>query len=70
MDRLPATADLVVEVIRANYPGLDIPFHARWRHFVAAGRDLGREALAPIADPAERGRTAFDLAIVSVLLDA
>lgn len=70
MDRLSAAADLVVEVIRANYPSLDIPFHARWRHFVAAGRDLGREALASIADPAERGRTAFDLAIVSVLLDA
>ncbi|CEJ15182.1 hypothetical protein BN1110_05519 [bacterium YEK0313] len=70
MDRLPAAADLVVEVIRANYPSLDVPFHARWRHFVAGGRDLGREALGAIADPAERGRTAFDLAIVSVLLDA
>ncbi len=70
MDHLPATADLVVDVIRANYPDLVIPFHARWRHFVAGGRDLGAELLAGIADPAERGRTAFDLAIVSVLLDA
>ncbi|MGQ3354493.1 MAG: DUF1688 family protein, partial [Phreatobacter sp.] len=70
MDRLPAAADLVVEVIRANYPDLVIPFHARWRHFVAGGRDLGAELLARIADPTERGRTAFDLAIVSVLLDA
>lgn len=70
MDRLPAAAHLVVEVIRANYPDLVIPFHARWRHFVAGGRDLGAELLARIADPAERGRTAFDLAIVSVLLDA
>lgn len=70
MDHLPAAADLVVEVIRANYPSLDVPFHARWRHFVAGGRDLGRAALGVIADPAERGRTAFDLAIVSVLLDA
>lgn len=70
MDRLPATADLVVEVIRVNYPDLVIPFHARWRHFLAGGRDLGAELIAGIADPAERGRTAFDLAIVSVLLDA
>lgn len=70
MDRLPAAADVVVEVIRANYPDLVIPFHARWRHFVAGGRDLGAELLAGIVDPAERGRTAFDLAIVSVLLDA
>ncbi len=70
MDRLPAAADTVVDVIRANYPDLVIPFHARWRHFVAGGRDLGAELIAAIADPAERGRTAFDLAIVSVLLDA
>jgi hypothetical protein len=70
MDRLPAAADMVVDVIRANYPDLVIPFHARWRHFVAGGRDLGAELIAAIADPAERGRTAFDLAIVSVLLDA
>lgn len=70
MDRLPAAADIVVEVIRANYPDLVIPFHARWRHFAAGGRDLGAALLAGIADPAERGRTAFDLAIVSVLLDA
>jgi hypothetical protein len=70
MDRLAATADLVVEVIRANYPDLNIPFHARWRHFVAGGRDLGREVLAGIGDAAARGRAAFDLAIVSVLLDA
>jgi hypothetical protein len=70
MGRLPAAADLVVEVIRTNYPGLKIPFHARWRHFVAGGRDLGQEVLAAIVDPAARGRAAFDLAIVSVLLDA
>jgi len=70
MDRLPAAADLVVAVIRENYPDLVIPFHARWRHFMAGGRDLGAELLSRIADPAERGRTAFDLAIVSVLLDA
>lgn len=70
MDRLPAAADTVVDVIRANYPDLVIPFHARWRHFVAGGRDLGADLIAAIADPAERGRTAFDLAIVSVLLDA
>jgi hypothetical protein len=70
LDRLPAAADFVVTVIRDNYPSLAIPFHARWRHFVAGGRDLGRELLEFIADPAARGRAAFDLAIVSVLLDA
>lgn len=70
--RLEACADYVLETIRANYPTLDIPFHARWRHFVAEGEDrwqtLDREA--NFADPAARGRAAYDLAVVSVLLDA
>jgi hypothetical protein len=70
MDRLPATADRVVAVIRDNYPSLAIPFHARWRHFSAGGQDLGTQSLAHIEDPLARGRAAFDLAIVSVLLDA
>lgn len=70
LDRLPQAADFVVSVIRDNYPTLAIPFHARWRHFKADGRDLGRELLDTIPDPAARGRAAFDLAIVAVLLDA
>lgn len=71
-DRLPAAADLVAEVVRANYPSLDIPFHARWRHFSVGGRDrwaaLRRDARFP--DAAAAARAAFDLAILSVLLDA
>jgi hypothetical protein len=62
--RLDAAADLTAATTRAAYPGLDIPFHARWRHFVAgAPRPAGH-------DPAERARSAFDLVILSVLLDA
>jgi len=70
--RLPATADLVASVIRANYPALKVPLHARWRHFVFAGRDLWAEAAARAAwrDAHARARAGFDLAIVSVLLDA
>lgn len=70
--RLPACADLVVETIRHNYPTLDIPFHARWRHFRANGRDLWAETIAATHWPSldERLRAACDLAIVSVLLDA
>lgn len=70
MDRLPVAADAVVETIRANYPSLAIPFHARWRHFAFKGRDLWVKMSAAISDPVEKGRAAFDLAIVSVLLDA
>ncbi|MCA0340628.1 MAG: URC4/urg3 family protein [Proteobacteria bacterium] len=69
-DRLPATAARVVETIRRNYPTLDIPFHARWRHFTFGGHDLWSDIAPTFGDPAERARAAFDLAIVSVLLDA
>jgi len=64
LDRLPATADLVASVTRERFPTLDIPFHARWRHFVA-----GAPALSE-GDPADRARAAFEFAILSVLLDA
>lgn len=72
LDRLPAAADLVIAEIRRAYPGLDIPFHARWRHFEAGGFprfDAYAEAVG-FADVGAMGRAAFDLAIVSVLLDA
>ena len=71
LDRLPETAAFVAEVIRDQYPDLKVPFHARWRHFVFGGRDLWAElADAAGEEPDARARTAFDLAIVSVLLDA
>ena len=75
--KLPAVADYVLETIRANYPALDIPFHARWRHFVVHDNDLwaafkGETAVdtGVFKDRADQARCAFDLAIVSVLLDA
>jgi hypothetical protein len=62
----------VIEITRNAYPSLDVPFHSRWRHFVVNGEDRWRriERSAEWRDPGERARTAFDLAIVSVLLDA
>lgn len=72
LDALPACADYVGAIVRQRYPTLDVPFHARWRHFVFAGRDLWRETAngAHWRDPHARARAAFDLAITSVLLDA
>ncbi|MBQ1541957.1 DUF1688 domain-containing protein [Caulobacter sp. CCUG 60055] len=70
MERLPAAADFVASTVRDRYPDLAVPFHARWRHFVLAGRDLWAEASTGLTDPAGRARAAFDLAITSVLLDA
>jgi hypothetical protein len=69
MPRMTAAADLTAQTVRANYPDLKVPFHARWRHFRVGGRDLWAEAEKP-ADPTELGRAAFDLVIPSVLLDA
>jgi hypothetical protein len=69
-ERLDDAAAFVVETIRARYPDLAVPYHSRWRHFEAGGVDRWRAPRAGFADPRERARASFDLAIVSVLLDA
>ncbi|MBD2447379.1 URC4/urg3 family protein [Nostoc sp. FACHB-152] len=72
LSQLGRVADYVIEVIRAEYPDLDIPFHSRWRHFEAQGVPR----LAKLANllagltPLQQAIAKFDLAIVSVLLDA
>ena len=71
LDRLDDATDLVRATTLKNYPSLDVPFHSRWRHFVANGED--RWAIAGTRagrDAAQRARAEFDLAIVSVFLDA
>ena len=72
LGQLAPAADLVAQVTRERYPDLQVPFHARWRHFVLQDRDLWADvaARADWPDPQEPARAAFDLAIVSVLLDA
>jgi hypothetical protein len=70
LPKLEAAADLTAQVVREAYPDLDVPFHARWRHFAIAGRDLWSEREKPWSDPKDQARAAFDLAITSVLLDA
>jgi hypothetical protein len=72
LDRMDSVVDLVLDTTRSAYPSFDVPFHSRWRHFVANGDDrwaavAGR---AGWPDPAARARAEFDLAIVSVFLDA
>ena len=72
IESLETTARFVAELIRVTYPDLNVPFHARWRHFVVGGRDLWGERAAQTkwTSPAARARAEFDLAISSVLLDA
>jgi Protein of unknown function (DUF1688) len=69
---LEQAADLTVAIIREAYPSLEIPFHSRWRHFAIDGDDrwttIAGTAHWPTA--AARARAEFDLAIISVLLDA
>jgi hypothetical protein len=72
LDRMDDAIDLVLKTTLKTYPSLEIPFHSRWRHFVANG-DNRWAAIAGRTkwpDRAARARAEFDLAIVSVLLDA
>jgi hypothetical protein len=72
LTRLPKVADYVLEVMQEQYPDLQIPFHSRWRHFEAGGvARLSQldEQLAGLT-PLEKAVAKFDLAIISVLLDA
>ena len=64
LEKLDEAAERTAAVTRESYPELDIPFHARWRHFVVD------EPALPVGGRAERARSAFDLVILSVLLDA
>lgn len=72
LDRLDAAADYVAAVIRENYPTLQIPYHARWRHFAAGKVDRWGELAATLkgVDADEIARIRFDLCVTSVLLDA
>ena len=72
LDRMDATAELVVATTREAYPSLAVPFHSRWRHFALNGVDRWAALADNIAwpDPAARARAEFDLAMVSVFLDA
>ena len=72
LDRMDATAELVVATTRAAYPSMAVPFHSRWRHFALNGVDRWAALADKIAwpNPAARARAEFDLAMVSVFLDA
>ena len=72
LDRMDDVIELVLETTRAAYPSFDVPFHSRWRHFVANGEDRWAAVAARTdwPDRAARARAEFDLAIVSVFLDA
>lgn len=71
-EQLTPVVDYVVDVIKENYPSLEIPFHSRWGHFRAGGIDRVQALDAKMTgfDSLEKARTKLDLVITSVLLDA
>lgn len=72
LGKLDALAELVLAVTDKAYPTGDVPFHSRWRHFAVGGQDRWTAIANSVTwpDAAARARAEFDLAIVSVLLDA
>jgi hypothetical protein len=72
LDRMDNAIDLVLQTTRKAYPSFEVPFHSRWRHFVMNGDNRWADIADRIRwpDRAARARAEFDLAIVSVFLDA
>ena len=72
LDRMDSVVELVLETTRNAYPSFEVPFHSRWRHFVTNNdnrwADIADQTKWP--DHAARARSEFDLAMVSVFLDA
>jgi hypothetical protein len=70
--QLDRVADYVISVMRGEYPNLDIPFHSRWRHFEVGGvrRLTQLDEMLVGMTPLQKAAAKFDLAIISVLLDA
>jgi hypothetical protein len=66
---LDEVSEQVAALTRSRFPDLQVPFHSRWRHFEVAGQSRWH-ALCAGLDARERLRSSFDLAVVSVLLDA
>jgi hypothetical protein len=70
---LEAAVQATLEVTRRRFPNPSaIPFHSRWRHFEAGGRDRWSALAQRLSSlPREEiARRRIDLAVVSVLLDA
>jgi hypothetical protein len=72
LERMDDAVELVLKTTRQAYPSFEVPFHSRWRHFVTNGDNrwarMADQTNWP--DRAARARAEFDLAMVSVFLDA
>ncbi len=72
LSQLDKAANYVIDTTRQQYPDFNIPFHSRWRHFEAGNLPRVAELDAALAEFSliEQAKIKFDLAIISVLLDA
>lgn len=70
--KLPEVGDFVLDVIKDQYPTLDIPYHGRWRHINAGNEDRVKNVVDSLSELSreEVGQRLFGMTIVSVLLDA
>lgn len=71
-ERLEPTAAFVIEVIKQNYPKLNVPYHSRLRHFEADNSFRIEQLLTSMNSLTEaaRGTILYELIIISVFLDA
>ena len=72
LTQLENVARYVIQVMQDDYPDFNIPFHSRWQHFEVGNVPRLAELEEKLAGltPLQKAQTKFDLAIVSVLLDA
>lgn len=70
--KIAEVAQFVLDVTKANYPTMQIPFHSRFGHFQAGKIDRLKTLNEKISsnEPLERARIKVELGITSVLLDA
>lgn len=72
LTQLDKAANYVIAATREQYTDFNIPFHSRWRHFEVGNVPRLAELDAALTEFSliEQAKIKFDLAIVSVLLDA
>lgn len=72
VSKLPTVASFVIEVMQAQYPDFNIPYHSRWRHFEAGSVDRIHNLIQnnPQLSTDEKARMLIELVIISVFLDA
>lgn len=70
--QMESTAGFVLDLIKENHPNLQIPYHSRWRHFEVGGYDRISALRSQLSgySVVDCGKIWFEIAIISVLLDA